>query len=148
MSPSVCNWYKIFGLVSKAVSGSPIKTFAPFWKYFSGQVDAKGPITKIGTLKFFKIWITCISVSQATIELLRIKISKLLYISFHTYSLGSRNVLKKTYWFKMEYSGKNNLKPQISEGIEKVKWFDFRESSLKAGNSFESIKELWKVYLT
>ena len=31
----------------------------------------------------------------------------------------------------MDYSGKNNLKPQISEGIEKVKWFDFRESNLK-----------------
>ena len=77
-----------------------------------------------------------------------LKISKLLYISFHTYSLGSKNILKKTYWYKMDYSGKNNLKPQISEGIEKVKWFDFRESTLKAENSFESIKELWKIYLT
>ena len=77
-----------------------------------------------------------------------LKISKLLYISFHTYSLGSRNILKKTYWYLMDYYGKNNLKPQTSEGIKKVQWFDYRESSLKAENSFESIKELWKIHLT
>lgn len=79
---------------------------------------------------------------------LNLKISKLLYISFHTYSLGSKNILKKTYWYKMNYTGKNNLYPQISEGIEKVKWLDFKESTLKAENSFKSIKELWKIYLT
>ena len=77
-----------------------------------------------------------------------LKISKLLYVSFHTYSLGSENILKKTYWFKMNYSGKKNVKPQISEGIKKVKWLNFKESTLKAENSFESIKELWRIYST
>ena len=75
-----------------------------------------------------------------------LKISKLLYVSFHTYSMGSKNVLKKTYWYKMNYSGVNNLKPQISEGIEKVNWLNFKESNSRAENSFGSIKELWKIY--
>ena len=48
----------------------------------------------------------------------------------------------------MNYSGKKNVKPQISEGIEKVKWLNFKESTLKAENSFESIKELWRIYST
>ena len=77
---------------------------------------------------------------------LNLKISKLLYISFHTYSLGSKNILKKTYWYKMNYSGKNVIQPQISEGIEKVKWLDPNESTLKAESSYKSIKELWKIH--
>ena len=48
-----------------------------------------------------------------------LKISKLIYISFHTYSLGSRNILKKTYWYKMDYSGKNNLKTSNFRGYRK-----------------------------
>ena len=49
-----------------------------------------------------------------------LKISKLLYISFHTYSLGSRNILKKTYWFKMDYSGKNNLNLKFQRVLRKL----------------------------
>ena len=68
--------------------------------------------------------------------------------TYHIFKKGKNYRLKKTYWFKMNYSGKNNLKPQISEGIEKVKWLNFKESTLKAENSFESIKELWRIYST
>ena len=77
-----------------------------------------------------------------------LKISRLLYISFHTYTLGTVNVLKKTYWYKMNYNGKNNIKPQKSEGIEEVKWLNFKESTLNAENSFGLINELWKIYST
>ena len=77
-----------------------------------------------------------------------LEISRLLYISFHTYTLGTVNVLKKTYWYKMNYNGKNNIKPQKSEGIEEVKWLNFKESTLNAENSFGLINELWKIYST
>ena len=48
----------------------------------------------------------------------------------------------------MNYNGKNNIKPQKSEGIEEVKWLNFKESTLNAENSFGLINELWKIYST
>ena len=72
-----------------------------------------------------------------------LKIEKLIYISFHTYTENSKKILKRTHWYEMSYSGSENVFPQAEEGIEKVEWLSFKESILMSNESFKSIKEVW-----
>ena len=70
-------------------------------------------------------------------------IEKLIYISFHTYKVNSKKIIKRTHWYQMSYSGSENVFPQADEGIEKVEWLSLKESTLKSKESFKSIKEVW-----
>ena len=47
----------------------------------------------------------------------------------------------------MSYSGSENVLPQAEEGIEKVEWLSFKESTLKSNESFKSIKQVWNSLL-
>ncbi len=50
-----------------------------------------------------------------------------LILSYHTYVLKRKNVLKTTYWYHMHYDGNEKLVPQAEEGIEEVKWVSLNE---------------------
>lgn len=45
-------------------------------------------------------------------------------VTYHTYTLGDRIVLKHTTWFNMTVEGKPELTPQTEENITKVMWTD------------------------
>ena len=48
----------------------------------------------------------------------------------------------------MNYNGeKIKLKPQIEEGITKVKWVDKYSSEDLALNTFKSINQVWNSYV-
>ena len=51
-----------------------------------------------------------------------LQITKPLEITYHIFKRNNKYQIKKTYWFEMfsDYTG--DLKPQLSEGITKVKW--------------------------
>lgn len=53
-----------------------------------------------------------------------ININNKVETSYHLYYLKHKWVFKITYWFKMYSEFKENLTPQIEEGIEKVIWAD------------------------
>ena len=76
-----------------------------------------------------------------------LKIEKLIYIFFHTYTENSIKFIKRTHWYQMSYSGSENVLPQAEEGIEKVEWLSFKESTLKSNESFKSIKQVWNSLL-
>lgn len=76
-----------------------------------------------------------------------LKIEKLIYISFHTYTENPRKIIKRTHWYEMSYSGSENVFPQAEEGIEKVEWLSLKESILKSNQSYKSIKEVWNSLL-
>ena len=66
--------------------------------------------------------------------------------TYHTYVYKGKNVLKKTYWFVMSYSGNESLVPQINEGITKVKWVSKAELLDIRGNTYGSINEVIDAY--
>ena len=76
-----------------------------------------------------------------------LKIEKLIYISFHTYTENSKKIIKRTHWYEMSYSGSESVFPQAEEGIEKVEWLSLKESILKSNESYKSIKEVWNSLL-
>jgi len=57
------------------------------------------------------------------------KIVKPLQPSYHTYTWEGISYLKKTHWFRMDYSGPMISEPQVSEGITKVEWLSPDEFS-------------------
>jgi 8-oxo-dGTP pyrophosphatase MutT (NUDIX family) len=63
--------------------------------------------------------------------------------TWHTYQYKGKNVLKKTYWFYLESSGKEEeLIPQSEEGITEVGYFGLDELAEIEGNTFVSILEV------
>ena len=61
--------------------------------------------------------------------------------TYHIYTLQDKDILKKTYWFKM-YCDNQFLIPQMEEGISKACWVPKDEIVEKLSNSYANIKDL------
>lgn len=62
--------------------------------------------------------------------------------TYHTYPLKNKIVLKKTYWYKMEYSGNEVLIPQLEEDIHQAVWLNNDELKKVYENTYPSILEI------
>ena len=62
--------------------------------------------------------------------------------TYHTYWMNNKWVLKRSYWFKMDYSGNEELVPQTEEDIEKVMWIPSNQLSEFKANTYASILEV------
>lgn len=62
--------------------------------------------------------------------------------TYHTYSEGEISYLKRTLWFNMEYTGKEEPTPQGSEGISKVQWFSDDALNAPFESIYNSLKDL------
>jgi ADP-ribose pyrophosphatase YjhB (NUDIX family) len=67
--------------------------------------------------------------------------------TYHIYTINQRNILKRTYWFNMEYTGKEKLTPQIDEDIVKVTWVKNEEISNILSNTYPSLNDIIKQAL-
>jgi 8-oxo-dGTP pyrophosphatase MutT (NUDIX family) len=68
-------------------------------------------------------------------------------MTYHMYSYHGTPTIKKTYWYYLSYKGPKELMPQTEEGIEKVKWFRFKELDKIRLNTYETIKEVIDNYV-
>lgn len=75
-----------------------------------------------------------------------LKLDKTLMSTYHTYPLEDTLVLKKTYWFEMQYTGHEAPVPQTTEDIEEVKWFKPEELFIPFQNTYPLVLDLF-VYL-
>lgn len=73
-----------------------------------------------------------------------LEILDLLDITYHTYKLNGKNILKRTYWYEMVSNGDENPKPQIEEEITEVKWLKTNNLQEIINNTFPSIIEVLK----
>ncbi|RZT97089.1 ADP-ribose pyrophosphatase YjhB (NUDIX family) [Ancylomarina subtilis] len=64
--------------------------------------------------------------------------------TYHTYWMNNSWVLKRSYWFKMSYSGNEKLVPQTEEDIEKVIWIPTNQLDEFKSNTYASILEVLK----
>ncbi|RLD62217.1 MAG: NUDIX hydrolase [Bacteroidetes bacterium] len=72
------------------------------------------------------------------------EITSILCSTYHTYFIGEQRILKKTFWYKMEYSGNEELKPQQEEDITFAKWFKKSELKTITDNTYPSIIDVLK----
>jgi 8-oxo-dGTP pyrophosphatase MutT (NUDIX family) len=73
-------------------------------------------------------------------------IENLVCKSYHTYPFKGKNILKRTYWYKMNSTYTGILIPQLEENISKVEWKHFSKINIEPLNTYESIKDVLKCY--
>jgi 8-oxo-(d)GTP phosphatase len=71
-----------------------------------------------------------------------ITIDQFLKHTYHIYKLNNRYVLKQTHWYLMS-APKQNLLPQLEEGITEVKWMDKEEVKSALKNTYGNIVDLF-----
>lgn len=64
--------------------------------------------------------------------------------TWHTYMLKGKMVLKQTKWYAMKLISDKNMKPQIEEDIEELRWMDTDEVEIALQNSYNSIAYVLK----
>lgn len=64
--------------------------------------------------------------------------------TWHTYMMKGKLVLKQTKWYAMQLISDKNMKPQIEEDIEELKWMNEAEVELALKNSYNSIAHVLK----
>lgn len=73
-----------------------------------------------------------------------LEILKLLEITYHTYTLNGKDILKRTFWYEMLHKGSQDPKPQIEEDITEAKWIKTDNLDEIINNTFPSIIEVLK----
>ncbi len=71
--------------------------------------------------------------------------------TFHIYQSPYKNdfgqwILKKTFWFEMNYSGTENGTPETGENITEIKWFKREDLHEVLSNTYENLKEIIKIF--
>lgn len=61
--------------------------------------------------------------------------------TYHCYKKKGKWELKKTYWFAMTSKQHSGFKPQYSEGITTIKFFDSKKISIFLKNTYRSISD-------
>ncbi len=75
------------------------------------------------------------------------RLEKKLCNTYHIYEMGGEMFIKKTFWFSFFLEDNTEeVKPQTEEDIELVSWFGEDEIQLALLDSYESIKEVYRVY--
>lgn len=73
-----------------------------------------------------------------------INIDKHLISTYHTYPLKKQLVLKKTYWFSMNFNGNEIPIPETEEDIEEIRWFKASELSEPFKNTYPLVIDVFK----
>jgi len=71
-----------------------------------------------------------------------LKIIKPLQPTYHTYWLKSKLILKKTFWFEMNFEGDNIPVPQLEEDIQIAEWRSLDAMDTVYQNTYPSIIEV------
>lgn len=66
--------------------------------------------------------------------------------TWHTYTMGKSNMLKKTKWYKMDLIDDSNSKPSLEEDIEELRWMTEKEVYHALENSYKSIRFVFEEY--
>lgn len=65
-----------------------------------------------------------------------------LLTTYHTYRENGKQLLKESHWYRMEVTGKQELKPQTEEDITEIRWAKQDEWTELQKNSYPLIKKV------
>lgn len=118
------------GLVQKDCSFLVIERFG-YWDLPKGKIE-KDEIPEIAAVR--EIEEEC-GIQKPTID-------SFLCTTFHTYVFQGRNVLKKNWWYLLNYTGTDILTPQLEEDITSVQWIKKENIEKVKQNTYPSILEV------
>ena len=73
---------------------------------------------------------------------IKVSVGKKICNTWHTYSQRGQNILKKTIWYEMSCLDDSEMRPQVEEGIELVKWMNKKEMEVALINAYRSIRHV------
>ncbi len=77
-----------------------------------------------------------------------LKVTQSLLKTYHIFKKKGKYKIKITHWYEMHTSYTGELRPEVNEGIEKVKWKNLKKSQKALTKSYANIKLLFpKEYL-
>ncbi len=77
---------------------------------------------------------------------IKVELGKKICTTWHTYKRNGKRILKKTNWYTMHCLDDSEMKPQIEESIEHLKWMNDREAYQALYNSYASIRQVFRSY--
>ena len=76
----------------------------------------------------------------------QVKLGKKICHTWHTYKQNGRRILKKTYWYAMYCIDDSDMKPQLEENIEDLKWMNEKELKEALYNTYPSVRDVFRHY--
>ncbi|MFT5599962.1 MAG: 8-oxo-dGTP pyrophosphatase MutT (NUDIX family) [Flavobacteriales bacterium] len=73
-------------------------------------------------------------------------LGELITKTLHTYHMRNKNYIKTTYWYSIEYKGKEKLAPQAEEDITKAIWVNPKKLKKQLKNTYGSILDVIDNY--
>jgi len=73
-----------------------------------------------------------------------LEITTPLLSTYHSYWIDDQNILKRTAWFEMLYSGDEVPVPQIDEDITEIKWVPVEDLRQVTGNTYLAVLDVLK----
>ncbi len=77
---------------------------------------------------------------------IKVEVREKLCSTWHTYIRKDKRILKKTNWYLMNCADDSNMRPQLEEFIEEVKWMKKDEVQKALKNSYLSIEEVFSEF--
>ena len=74
-----------------------------------------------------------------------VSIKNFITTTYHLYEDFGKQILKETFWYRMQISGDQKLIPQTEEDIDEAKWIRPSEWNLYADESFASIRDVLTI---
>ena len=77
---------------------------------------------------------------------IKVRLDKKICSTWHTYKNNGKKILKKTDWYVMYCNDDSQMKPQIEEDIQDLKWMDETELRKASYNTYPSIRHVFRHY--
>lgn len=75
------------------------------------------------------------------------EITKKIGVTWHTYTMGEKNILKKTIWYQMNCLEDVGMKPQAEENITEIAWVKLYKADALLANSYGTIRNIYQKFL-
>lgn len=83
---------------------------------------------------------------ECGLELELLDRGELITQTMHVYNMYGKNVLKRTWWYQMEYKGCKDLIPQSEEGITEARWLTQEQAAQAVEQSYGTIADVMQEY--
>ncbi|MEM1407657.1 MAG: NUDIX domain-containing protein [Bacteroidota bacterium] len=77
---------------------------------------------------------------------IKVAVKKKLCTTWHTYTMKKNKILKKTVWYTMTLTDGSNMKPQLEEDIEELRFMTPKEVFHALQHSYKSIAFVFDKY--
>jgi ADP-ribose pyrophosphatase YjhB (NUDIX family) len=76
----------------------------------------------------------------------KVELREYLVTTYHTYHESGKHILKESYWYQMQVSGKQDTMPQTEEDILEIRWIQKDSIDEMLSNTFPSIVDVMKAF--